>query len=139
MATSTATSTFGPIPTGTISARIGTKPNTTDDYYLAKYLLMVVGKTTDPALGAFLPPARPAVYTFETRGPRITASMSIATAAMVIITGLRLGIRVFRRGLLVGWDDVFVVPGVVSSSPERLNLEHALAEIKLQNGKNHWC
>lgn len=115
MESSNATSTaWLPIPTGTVSAHIGKRPNTTDDYYIAKYLLMVFGKSTDPALGAFIPPARPAQYVWETRGPRIVTSMSIAIAVMVIITGLRLGIRVFRRGLLVGWDDVFIVPGVVS-------------------------
>lgn len=92
---------------------------------------MVVGKTTDPALGAFLPPAGSTQYTFETRGPRIIISMSIAIAVMAIITGLRLGIRVFRRGLLVGWDDVFIIPGVVSSSVEELNAEPALAGLNL--------
>ncbi|PVH78167.1 hypothetical protein DL98DRAFT_590692 [Cadophora sp. DSE1049] len=102
------------LPTGTISAHIGSPPNTTKDYYVAKYLLMAFGKTTDPMLGAFVPPARPTEgYVFETRGPRILASMSIALAAMVIITGLRLGVRIFRRGLMVGMDDFFIIPGVL--------------------------
>lgn len=105
---------WGPIPTGTVSALIGKVPNTTDDYYIAKYLLIAMKKTTDPALGAFMPPARPAQYVDETRGPGIITSMSIAIVVMVLVTGLRLGVRVFRRGLLVGWDDVFIVPGVVS-------------------------
>ncbi|KAG4441433.1 hypothetical protein IFR05_003120 [Cadophora sp. M221] len=102
------------IPTGTISALIGSPPNTTKDYYVAKYLLMAFGKKTDPLLGAFVPPARPTEgYVFETRGPRILTSMSIALAAMVTITGLRLGVRVFRRGLMVGMDDFFIIPGVL--------------------------
>ncbi|KAH7348512.1 hypothetical protein BKA65DRAFT_584245 [Rhexocercosporidium sp. MPI-PUGE-AT-0058] len=102
------------VPTGTISALIGSPPNTTKDYYVAKYLLMAFGKKTDPLLGAFVPPARPTEgYIFETRGPRILASMSIALATMVIITGLRLGVRVFRRGLMVGMDDFFIIPGVL--------------------------
>ncbi|CZR61347.1 related to integral membrane protein PTH11 [Phialocephala subalpina] len=115
MATSSAASTtsFLPIPTGTVSAHIGKPENTTDDYYIGKYLLMVFGKTTDPALGAFLPPARPAQYVYETRGPRIIASMSVAIAVMVIVTSLRLGVRVFRRGLLAGRDDVFTIPSVL--------------------------
>lgn len=75
---------------------------------------MAFGKTTDPMLGAFVPPARPIEgYVFETRGPRILASMSIALATMVIITGLRLGVRIFRRGLMVGMDDFFIIPGVM--------------------------
>jgi hypothetical protein len=97
------------IPTGTISAHIGSPPNTTDDYYVAKYLLMVLGKTTNPLLGASLPPAKPADYVYETRGPKIIVSMSIAMSVMIITTGLRLGVRVFKRGLMVGWDDVFVI------------------------------
>jgi hypothetical protein len=101
------------IPTGTISAHIGSPPNTTDDYYIAKYLLMAFGLNTDPALGVAIAPARPANYVYETRGPGILVSMSIAISVMVIITGLRLGVRVFRRGLMVGWDDVFIIPGVV--------------------------
>jgi hypothetical protein len=101
------------IPTGTISALIGRPPNTTDDYYIAKYLLMAFGLNTDPALGVKISPARPVNYVYETRGPRILVSMSIALAVMILITGMRLGVRVFRRGLMVGWDDVFIIPGVV--------------------------
>lgn len=114
-ALSSATSTIGTaLPTGTISALIGQPPNTTNDYYVAKYLLMAFGKTTDPMLGAFIPPARPKEgYVFETRGPRILASMSVAIVVMIIITGMRLGVRVFRRGLMVGLDDVFIIPGVI--------------------------
>jgi len=105
---SSASSTFAAaIPTGTISALIGQPPNTTTDYYIAKYLLLVFGKTTDPALGAFIPPERPANYVLEDRGPGILASMSVAIAVMIIVTGLRLGVRVFNRGLTAGWDDLF--------------------------------
>ena len=43
--------------------------------------------------------------------------MSIAIAVMIIVTGLRLGVRVFRRDLVVGWDDVFIIPGAVSLLP----------------------
>ncbi|KAL2064284.1 hypothetical protein VTL71DRAFT_4778 [Oculimacula yallundae] len=102
------------IPTGTVSAFIGSRPNTEKDYYVAKYLLMAFGLKTDPALGAFLPPKRPAEgYVFETRGPRILTSMSIALATMVIITGLRVGLRAFRRGLSFGLDDVFIIIGAL--------------------------
>ncbi|CZS93231.1 related to integral membrane protein PTH11 [Rhynchosporium agropyri] len=102
------------IPTGTISAIIGSPPNTTKDYYVAKYLLMAFGLKTDPIHGALIPPRRPVEgYVFETRGPRILTSMSIAIATMIIITGLRLGLRIFRRGLWVGLDDYTIVPGVL--------------------------
>lgn len=112
---STTASTFGTVlPTGTVSALIGNPPNTTKDYFIAKFILLALGKNTDPSLGAFIPPARPADYVFQTRGPKIIVSMSIAIAVMITITGLRLGVRVLRRGLMVGWDDVFIVPGVVS-------------------------
>ena len=114
---SLATSTLdGVLPTGTISALIGSPPATAKDYYIAKFIPLAFGKNTDPLFRASIPPLRPADYVFETRGPRIIASMSIAITVMVIITGLRLAVRLFRRGLVVGWDDVFIVPGAVSPS-----------------------
>ncbi|KAE9367684.1 hypothetical protein N431DRAFT_471089 [Stipitochalara longipes BDJ] len=93
---------------GTDSALIGSAPATLKDYYIAKFILLAFGKNTDSVLGASIPPLRPSEYVFETRGPRIIASMSAAIAVMIIVTGLRLGVRWFRRGLVVGWDDVFI-------------------------------
>lgn len=109
----TASATLGPIPTGTISALIGQPPNTTDDYYIAKYLLMSFDLDTDPALGVVIAPVRPVDYVYESRETRIMVSMSIATVTMVVITGLRLGVRAFRTKLMLGWDDVVIIPGVL--------------------------
>ncbi|KAL3424966.1 hypothetical protein PVAG01_04247 [Phlyctema vagabunda] len=101
------------IPSGTISALIGQPPATETDYWVVKYLLLAFGLNTDPMKGIAIPPRRPVPYEFETRGPGIIVSMSVAIGFMVLITGLRLGMRLFRRGLLVGLDDVFIVPGVL--------------------------
>lgn len=115
LSTSASATMAGAIPTGTISALIGQPPNTTDDYYIAKYLLMAFHLDTDPALGIVIAPKRPADadYVYETRETRIMVSMSIAIATMIIITGLRLGVRAFRTKLMVGWDDVVIIPGVL--------------------------
>lgn len=102
------------LPNGTISALIGTPPATERDYYIAQYFLYSYGLKTDPILGSPVSPKRPDGYVFETHGPGIIASMSVAIVVMTLITGLRLGIRIFRRGLRVGMDDVFIVPGYVS-------------------------
>lgn len=112
-----ATSTFSTIlPSGSISAFLGTPPATLKDYYIAQYFLFQYGLKTDPILGAPVNPKRPAIYVSETNGPKILASMIAAICVMLTITALRLGIRIFNRGLLVGLDDVFIVPGVVSKS-----------------------
>jgi hypothetical protein len=109
--TSSATSTFGTaLPTGTISALIGSPLATPKDYYIANFILLAFGKNTDPLFGAFIPPARPSDFIFETKGPKIIASMSISITVMAIVTGLRLAVRLFRRRLVVGWDDVLLCP-----------------------------
>jgi hypothetical protein len=116
--TSSATPKFDTVlHTGTISALIGSPPATAKDYYIAKFILLAFGQNTDPLLGASIPPQRrPSDYVFETREPRIIASMSIAIALMALAIGLRFTIRLLRRGLVIGWDDVFIVPGAVSPS-----------------------
>jgi hypothetical protein len=116
--TSSATSTFGTVlPTGTISAPIGSPPATSKEYYIATFILLAFGgENTAPLLGAFIPPARPSDYIFETKGPKIIASMSIVIAVIFIVTGLRLAVCLLQGRLVVDWDDVFIVPGVVSLS-----------------------
>lgn len=117
------------IPTGTISAHIGSPPNTTDDYYIAKCLLMAFGLDTDPVLGVSIAPPRSAKYVHETRGLGIIMSMSLALAVMVTITGLRPGVRVFRRGLMVGWDDMFIIPGVVRTLLSKSEKRHQFSQL----------
>jgi hypothetical protein len=46
----------------------------------------------------------------------IIASMSIVIAVMFIVTGLKLAVRLSQGRRVVDWDDVFIVPGVVSLS-----------------------
>jgi hypothetical protein len=101
------------IPHGTVSAFMGTPPVTEKDYYMAQFFLYLYGMKTDPIHGSPVSPPRPANYEFETHGPGIIASMSASIAVMSIITLLRLGIRLFRQGLRLGLDDVFIVPGFV--------------------------
>ncbi|RDW65328.1 hypothetical protein BP5796_10020 [Coleophoma crateriformis] len=110
-ASTTATSTA--LPSGSISALIGNPPATEKDYWIVKYLLLAFHSDADPMLGIVVPPVRPNPYHYETRGPKILTSMIIAITVMIIVTGLRLGVRMFRRGLRMGWDDAFIIPGVL--------------------------
>ncbi|KAM3081955.1 hypothetical protein ACMFMG_004415 [Clarireedia jacksonii] len=101
------------IPTGTISALIGQPPNTTDDYYIVNYLILAFGAKSSPLKGITIPPVRPENYVFTTRGPSILIGMSLAIATMAIITSLRLLIRLRGRGLVLGLDDFFIIPGAL--------------------------
>jgi hypothetical protein len=102
------------IPSGTISALIGTPPQTEKDYYIVKYLLTAFGAKTDPLLGAIIPPLRPDNYVYETRQPFIIAGMSVSIAIMILVTGTRLFTRLYVKGLQFGLDDLTIIPAAVS-------------------------
>lgn len=43
------------------------------------------------------------------------ASMAVAMALVILITGARLGLRYFRRDLKVGYDDFVIVPAALAT------------------------
>ncbi|CAG8955920.1 hypothetical protein HYFRA_00008773 [Hymenoscyphus fraxineus] len=113
---SNVTQTFSTIlPSGSVSAFLGTPPATLKDYYIASYFLFQFGLKTDPIHGSPVSPKRPPpeAYVSETNGPAIIASMIASIVVMVLITSIRLGIRLFNRGLMMGLDDLFIIPGVI--------------------------
>ncbi|ESZ97761.1 hypothetical protein SBOR_1843 [Sclerotinia borealis F-4128] len=109
-----ATSTYtNSIPTGTISALIGQPPNTTNDYYIVAYLLTAFGQKTSPLKGIVIPPLAPTNYVYESRANSILVGMSVCIFFMFTFTLIRLLIRLLNRGLKLGLDDLFIVPGVI--------------------------
>ncbi|CAD6445113.1 1d81be43-b448-4a37-9b05-cc6433123aa6 [Sclerotinia trifoliorum] len=101
------------LPTGTISALIGHPPNTTNDYYIVAYLNSAFGRETSPMKGIIIPPLAPPDYVFESRSTSLLIAMSISIFFMFSFTLLRLLIRLLNRGLVLGLDDLFIVPGVI--------------------------
>ncbi|APA15264.1 hypothetical protein sscle_14g100340 [Sclerotinia sclerotiorum 1980 UF-70] len=111
---SSATATFPTaIPTGTISALIGHPPNTTNDYYIVAYLNNAFGRKISPMKGITIPPLSPPDYVFESRSTSLLIAMSVSIFFMFSFTVLRLLIRLLNRGLVLGLDDLFIVPGVI--------------------------
>ncbi|TEY40357.1 hypothetical protein BOTCAL_0436g00070 [Botryotinia calthae] len=101
------------IPTGTISALIGQPPNTTNDYYIVAYLNGAFGLAGNPNKGIIIPPLAPPDYVYESRATSILIGMSVSIFFMFTFTLVRLLIRLLNRGLRLGLDDLFIVPGVI--------------------------
>ena len=101
------------IPTGTISALIGHPPNTTNDYYIVAYLNGAFGLAGNPNKGITIPPLAPPNYVYESRATSILVGMSVSIFFMFTFTLVRLLIRLLNRGLRLGLDDLFIVPGVI--------------------------
>ena len=100
------------------SALIGTPPATESDYWIVRSFLLTAGipaENVDPSQGASFPPFRPPPdqYVFETRGPEMIISASIAIFMMLLFTITRILLRSFKTGLQWGADDYLIVPGVV--------------------------
>jgi hypothetical protein len=77
-------------------------------------MLLAAGLTNvDPNLVAKIPPAWPPLdqYRFETKGPGITAGMSVRIAVMAGITGTRLMYRWLWPSVRFGSDDWLIFPG----------------------------
>ncbi|KAK7512468.1 uncharacterized protein IWZ02DRAFT_87030 [Phyllosticta citriasiana] len=97
-----------------MSAYINDPPNTETDYWVTKALLQSAGLYhVDPKKGVKLAPDRPDGYIFETKGPRIVASLAFCIAIMTLVTGLRLFLRYHVRRLEWGIDDTLMVPGLI--------------------------
>jgi hypothetical protein len=100
----------------TISALVNTPPETEADYWIVRSILLSAGlKDVDPTKGTQIPPSRPPPdkYRFDTRGPNMVAGAAVAIGMMVFFTGSRLLLRSLKSGLQWGWDDWFIIPGVV--------------------------
>ncbi|KAF7880034.1 uncharacterized protein EAF02_007671 [Botrytis sinoallii] len=111
---SSATKTYATtIPTGTISALIGQPPNTTNDYYIVAYLNGAFGIHGNPNKGITIPPLAPPGYVYESRATSILIGMTVSIFFMFTFTLVRLLIRLLNRGLRLGLDDLFIVPGVI--------------------------
>lgn len=102
------------------SALVGQPPNTSDDYKV----IVSIGRLMefppgmlDPAKGLPIPLKRPASdhypTNFPNHAPAITAAVAVAISLICIITGIRLGLRVFRKDLRWGWDDILILPAAV--------------------------
>lgn len=102
----------------TISAFVNTPPETEADFWIVRSILLAVGlQDVDPSKGTKIPPFRPSPdqYQFESRGPNIVAGAAVGIGIMVLFTGSRLLLRYLKSGLQWGWDDWFIIPGVVRS------------------------
>jgi len=100
----------------THSALIGEPPVTEEDYWVAKALLVAIGKSTaDPSLGAACstPKPPPQLYKFETKAPSIITSVSICAFIMILVTALRLYVRHRNDRLRLGLDDLLIIPALV--------------------------
>lgn len=102
------------------SALVGQPPNTSDDYKV----IVSIGRLMefppgmlDPSKGLPIPLKRPASdhypTNFPNHAPAITAAMAIAISLIWIITGLRVGLRILRKDLRWGWDDIVIIPAAV--------------------------
>lgn len=99
------------------SAYLGQPTNTEEDYYVARALLLLAGVSNVDAhkgLKGFPHRPPPDQYHFETKAPGIIAGMVVSIVIMVSVTGGRLLTRWLRPSLKAGWDDILIIPGVVS-------------------------
>lgn len=95
------------------SALIGQPPNTDEDYYIARGIILKLGLDLDPAKGVAIPPLRPPGAHFETRGPSIAAAHAMCVVVIVLVTGTRLLIRALHHRVKWGWDDWLMIPAAV--------------------------
>jgi hypothetical protein len=100
------------------SAFLGSKPATSDDYWIARYLLLQShpAADVDPNNGFSIQPPRPppSEYRPESKGASIIAGLSASIVVMVVITALRIWLRFRKTTLAPGSDDILIVFGVVS-------------------------
>lgn len=100
------------------SALIGQPPSDQEDYWIIKGMMHLDGipdGALNPSYGFPLTLKPPPNYQYETRGPRLLIGLSFAIVLAVLITGTRLGLRLFRRNLRWGLDDWVIIPAMVCS------------------------
>lgn len=97
------------------SAFIGTPPNTQEDYYIVRALLLSIGLTADPANGSIGTPRKPDGYVFESNQQYIINASAVLLVYIFAITSARIAIRACVKRMTLGWDDACIVVGVVSA------------------------
>ena len=102
------------------SALVGQPPKTKEDYDVVLAFARIANIPEgmfDPSKGFPMPLVRPPSdhypVSYPDRAPQIIAAMSVAIFLIFSITGTRLGLRVFRKDLQWGWDDIVVVPAAL--------------------------
>ncbi|KAM0799547.1 hypothetical protein BDR22DRAFT_778823, partial [Usnea florida] len=100
------------------SALFGQPPNNQNDWYIIRGFarwLSIPDEVLDPSHGFPLPLQRPPNDHYTSRGPGMIASLSVAMALVILITGARLYLRYSRRDLKVGIDDFVIVPAALTA------------------------
>lgn len=100
------------------SALFGQPPNNQDDWFIIRGFARSLGipdEVLNPSHGFPSPLQRPPNSPYVSRGPSMIASMAVAMALVILITGARLGLRYFRRDLKVGYDDFVIVPAALAT------------------------
>lgn len=100
------------------SALFGQPPNNQDDWFIVRALAREAGipdDMFDPSHGIPLLIQRPPNSHYVSKGPSIIASTTVAMALVVLITGVRLGLRYFRKDLKVGYDDYIILPAALTA------------------------
>lgn len=102
------------------SALVGQPPKTKEDYAVVLAFARIANIPEgmfDPSKGFPMPLVRPPSdhypVSYPDRAPQIIAAMSVAIFLVLSITGTRLGLRVLRKDLQWGWDDIVVVPAAL--------------------------
>ncbi|KAF3043003.1 hypothetical protein E8E12_010001 [Didymella heteroderae] len=97
-----------------VSAYFNTLPANELDEQIAAGLLLLSGlkpDIKDPKDGVTIPPFRPTEnYHFETKGPGVIAALSVCMVILTVVAFLRLGVRLFVRGVRFGADDWLIIP-----------------------------
>ena len=96
----------------------GQPPATQNDSFIIRGFARSAGipdAAFDPSHGFPSPVQRPPNAHYESRGPSIIASTSVAMVLVILITGARLWLRCFRRDLKVGYDDWAIVPAMLAT------------------------
>lgn len=105
------------------SAFVGQPPTTSDDTKIIISIARLSGIPTDmfdPSHGLPIPLMRPPTdhypVDYPTHAPSSIAAMCMAIVLIIIITGIRVGLRFFRKDLHWGWEDIVIIPAAVSPS-----------------------
>ena len=91
------------------SAYFGEPPSTQNDWYVIRgygRLLDIPDDMYDPSKGLPFPFERPQGIHYKSRGPGMIAGLAVAMAMVILLTGTRLWLRIFRRDLKVGLEYV---------------------------------
>lgn len=101
------------------SAFVGQPPATFEDGLIIRGYarrLGVIENMTDPTQVFPLPPDKSLDGAKDVSiNSTIIACMSLAIALILLMTGTRLCLRVFRKDLRIGYDDLVIIPAVIGA------------------------